>query len=268
MSQDNSKMINFILLGFARTGSTLLALSMAGHPNVHMSEELFNDYEDERRRAFGTGCRSAQCDLSDSEVAREDRFYRTGEDGAKFLREEIFHKAYSEEIKALGFKIFYNQARQDQNAEKVWDYLIDDTDIRVVHLVRDNLLENWLSLQVAFETNEWARWTGTKAKKVVLPPFSLDAKDCESYFDEITNSLKWARMKFADHKVLEIEYEADLCAQFVSTLNRVHDFLGVPRRHLKVPLKKQAQRKPCEQISNYEELKRHFRHTPYEGFFE
>lgn len=261
-------MIKFILLGYGRTGSTLLSLALREHYHVRMYEEIFNEAEEERRRSLLAGYRVCQTNgIGYQEEEGRSEFYRNGEDAARFVREEVFYERRCQEPLAVGFKIFYNQARQDRNAKKVWNYLIENKDIRVIHLTRNNLLECLLSLEIAFRTNEWTSPEGATVKRAQLPPFRLDPKTCESYFHELFVSREWAKLSFREHKTLSLEYEKDLCHDFQSTMTRVQDFLGVPRWHTEQPLAKQAKRTPREQISNYTELKEHFHCTLFEEFF-
>ena len=77
----------------------------------------------------------------------------------------------------------------------------------------------------------------------------------------------WAQDAFARHPTLTLEYEQDLCGDFRDTMVRVFDFIGVPAEPVRPELVKQRVRPPSEQILNYDELRRWFRHTLFEEFF-
>ena len=198
----------------------------------------------------------------------ENRYYRDGQDAARFLEDCVFYNHYWEPV-AVGFKLFHHQARNDENGRKAWDYLVADKDIRVIRLVRRNMLESMLSLRIAYQTNEWARLKNASRSEVLVPdPLHISPTECEDYFNEIEQFQQWTRDAFSEHQLLEIEYESDVCRSFQNTMHRIHDFLEVPRRRAQKMLQKQAQRKPAEQIVNYRELKAHFAETPYAGWFQ
>ena len=259
-------MVKFVLLGHRRSGSTLMLCDLAGHRNVYMFGELFNEHEEDRRQAFAAGLRG--CTVARRRGMNGDGLYREGQDGGLFLRDSVFYEHYWEPV-AVGFKLFYHQARDTEGARRAWEYLVADKDVRVVHLVRRNMLESMLSLRIAFQTNEWASLVGEAHARTEPPaPLHFSPQECEGYFGETEKSLQWARAAFDGHPCLEVEYEADLCRGFQATMHRVQDFLGVPRRRSRRLLRKQAQRRPSEQISNYAELKAHFAPTPYARWFE
>jgi len=260
-------MVRFLILAHARSGSNLLMCGLFKQRNVHMFAELFNELEEERRRAFRASfqdCKTASVPHPSVELD-ENEFYHDGEDGAAFLERAIFYRHARESV-AVGFKMFFHQARSSENARKVWQHLICDREVRVIHLMRRNLLESFLSLQLAFQTDHWIFPRNGEAPPVP-PPLHLSPKECEDYFRNVLAGRRWARQKFRGHPSIEVEYEADLCRGFQATVHRVQDFLGVPRRRARRLLRKQARVGPREQIGNYAELKAHFAGTPYASWF-
>lgn len=264
----NNRVIKFVLLAHARSGSTLLTLALREHKSIRMFGELFHIDEEERKRAF----HSAKSNVSTEEQLfrseqRRSASYTETKDGATFLHEEIFCKNFNDEPFAVGFKLHYNHARDNLKAMTVWDYLSGNKDIYIIHLQRKNLLETILSRRIAFLTDEWERPAGTKGKVVYHDALILDPITCQSYFDEMVLSRQQILMDFAEHPLLGIEYEKDLYANFSSTIREVQNFLKVPYQPLPQLLEKQAKYGPKEQIANYEELKRFFYGTMYETFF-
>jgi LPS sulfotransferase NodH len=261
-------MVRFLLLAHARSGSNLLMCGLFKQRNVHMFAELFNELEEERRRSFRASfqdCKTASVPHASVKLD-ENEFYHDGEDGARFLERAVFYRHARESV-AVGFKMFFHQARSTENARKVWQYLICDPEIRIIHLMRRNLLESFVSLQLAFQTDQWIFPRNGEAPPVP-PPLYVCPKECADYFRNVLAGRRWAREQFRDHPSIEVEYEEDLCRRFQATMNRVQEFLGVPRRRSRRMLRKQAQRRPSEQISNYAELKAHFAPTPYARWFE
>jgi LPS sulfotransferase NodH len=256
-------MVKFILLGHGRSGSTLLVKTLLQHSRILMEEELFHPEEAER---FKVDPHPTESSLEQTEFEIEP--YRDFEDGAEFLTERVFCERENSRFLAVGFKMFYTHARENKNAKTAWDYLTSDESIHVVHLVRTNILATFLSLKMAFQTGEWRRWKGTASAAATPLSLRLEPAECEQFFNQIVAHRLWAQRAFQSHPFLEIYYENDVCSDFENTMFRIYDFLNVPREPARELLEKQASRRPADLISNYDELRHHFRHTLFESFFE
>lgn len=254
-------MVKFILLGQGRSGSSLITEALAEHPEVRIAGEVFHAEEEGRRLAFqalnGTGPGGE----------REAQYYRDGVDAWQFLEEAVFYAPPGSGVRAAGFKMFYRHARRNPAEKRAWNYLLANNDVHVIHLIRENTLESYISLRVAFLTGEWERPKGANTQRKEQPRLRLEPKECEVYFNQEIAWRKWARESFGSHPFFEIKYEKDVCARFVEVMNEIHDFIAVPRRRARQLLEKQAQRPPRETVTNYEELKEYFRYTLYEDFF-
>ena len=256
----------FILLAHPRSGSALLLRSLAEHAHIRMFGELFNDEETERKRAF----REIQrCRMARRLGIDKSMYYQNGEDGGQFLRERVFYERPGEGIvKAVGFKIFYEQARENLNVKKAWEYLLENKHIKVIHLTRSNLLETYLSLRIASLTNVWARAKGEPESKFSgVQPLRFEAEQCALYFDEIVAYRQWVKSRWQDHPMLELNYEDDLLTNYASAFYKVEDFSQVDHLPVEKKLEKQARCHPRERISNYDELKEYFRFTIHEKYF-
>jgi Sulfotransferase family len=257
-------MVKFILLGHRRSGSTVILCGLAEHTNIFMFRELFNESDVVKQDAYRAGLRNSV--VAKRRGFDKTKFYKDGEDASLFLEHQVFFPRYWTPV-AVGFKIFYHHAHDTRGAEKAWEYLFAHPEIRVIHLVRRNLLESFLSLRIAFQTDEWTRAKGEAAPRRELPPQHLPVTECAEYFAEIKRQRELARHGFRHHQVMEIEYERDICRNFQGTLHRIQAFLEVPSMDAQQLLEKQALHKPWEQISNYSELKEHFRHSDYAELF-
>jgi LPS sulfotransferase NodH len=258
-------MTKFILLGHRRSGSTLALCGLLDHGNVYVSGELFNEDEKEREKSFGLGLRHSKA--ARKQGITNARFYRDSEDAAEFIDKKVFFDHWWEPV-AVGFKLFYHQARDTPGSRLAWEYLKSHPEVRIIHLIRRNFLESLLSLRIAIQTDEWARLANTTRPRSTVPPFYLNPQDCSDYFLEIEQQKKDARNSFHSHHFLEVEYERDLCGDFEQTIYRIQDFLNVPRLRARKLVERQAQRKPSQQISNYSELKEYFRPSPHSDLFE
>lgn len=257
-------MVKFILLGHRRCGSTVVLCGLAESMHIFMFSELFHERSEVRQEAYRVG-------LRDSLAAKrrgldKTKFYQIGEDGGQFIRDRVFFPRYWSPV-AVGFKIFYHHAHDTPAAEKAWDYLFEHREIKVIHLVRRNLLESFLSLQIALQTDEWTRAMGEVTPRRELPPQHLTVAECAEYFADIERQREWARSCFRHHQLLEIEYERDICLNFQDTIHRIQAFLDIPCLDAQQFLEKQALHKPWQKISNYSELKEHFRNSAYAELF-
>jgi hypothetical protein len=252
---------NFVLLGHARCGSNLLVRALAENPQVRMTGEVLS--QDEATRIAGW----ERVNKTNWTEPRGEA-YRLGEDGAEFLRTRIFSDTYLENICAFGFKLFYDQADFNRHVRSAWDYLVDNTDIKIIHLVRRNLLLSLISKEVAERSNNWYQLSEDKEKRPPLPPFSLKRSVCQRYFDHITEAREQAQQRFAKHDVLTIQYETELCADFRDTTFRAFEFINTVKWRVHPGFIKQQSLTAPQQITNFDELRDSFQNTPYAGFFE
>ncbi len=261
-------MMKFVLLAHSRSGSTLVAMALRQHRSIVMFGELFNDEEPERKRAFDFGASFRQarrigCLSQRSKI----NYYTQSVDAAEFLQKEIFADHDWSEDSAIGFKMLYEQARESVNAITAWDYLLQNKDIHIIHLQRNNLLESYLSLRLAHMTGEWTIPESTATGVDGLNRILLDPVACQTYFDQTMALREQIRKNFSTHPILDIEYERDICAHFDTTMQEIQRFLDIPEQDLPQLIKKQAQQKPWEQIANYQDLRLFFRFTSYREFF-
>jgi LPS sulfotransferase NodH len=259
-------MVKFVLLGHKRCGSTLLSISLSCHTNVFMFGEVFNESIEERQRAYCIGLRN--CKAARRQNITAQNYYREG-DAANFLKRWVYFRNYMDPV-AVGFKMFYEHCRDDVEMRQAWSYLIAEKDIRVIHLYRRNLLETYLSLTLAMQTNKWARHKGAggSSRLTSLEPVYLSPKDCEDYFRKLAAEQEETRRNFCGHQMLEISYENNICRQYQETFDLICDFLAVPKTRTGKQLEKQAVGKPSQQISNYAELKQYFSTTEFACHFE
>ena len=245
----------FVVLCHARTGSNLICGSLSEHPQIRMLGEIFHPTEEQRRQNAGHD-------------GNPGRHYRDGEDGARYLAREVYGASSEPDIRAAGFKMFYDYARWEVPMRTAWDYLLADHDIRFLLLTRRNLLECLVSHEVALRTDRWRVPAGEPAPtKIDLAPFPLDAERCHAYFDRILTWRTWAAEALRSHPVLSLEYESDLDAHFPATMSRVFEFLDVAPAAAEPQTARQRTKSPAQQLSNFDELRSHFRHTPYTEFF-
>jgi LPS sulfotransferase NodH len=241
---------HFVVVAHPRSGSTLLQEALRQHPDIQMFGELLHDNVEARKR-----------DLGDRGI-----YYRGGSSAAQFLERVVFGEDEAGSARAVGFKLFYGHARMDDAAREAWQLLTTRKDIYIVHMVRRNLLDSFVSLKVAIRTNEWACLIEAARKPSDVEPFAVAARECRSFFDNVTRDRRMTREVFMRPRYMEVTYDA-LASGYLDRVNSVVAFLGLSPFRPCHKLVKQATKTPREQLSNYEELERAFRNTQYACFF-
>ncbi|GMT99599.1 hypothetical protein KH5H1_37190 [Corallococcus caeni] len=232
---------NFVILGHPRSGSTLLLNALREHPGLRVYGELFQEELEERRNGFGAA----------------DGVYEPSMDGASFLAERIFRRRDDPDLLAVGFKLFYLQAREPQ-ARSAWRYLLNRTDVRIIHLTRDNALDTFVSLSEAEASGRWH--VEIDEAIPTSEPIRIDPERCLAFLDAIYAYREWARRAFWAHEALELSYER-LHADFSAALFDVQSFLGVPPVPLPALLRKQGVRPLSARITNFAEITELLRRT-------
>jgi len=273
--------VRFIILSGPRTGSNMLAEALNSSPSVRCFHEVLNFVQDfimydvyNADRAEGS--------------AEDDMAFRE-RDPIGFLEQRIFGE-YPDGIRAVGFKYHYGQI---WGLPGVFDHIVKDESIRVVHLKRRNRLRTLLSLKAARETGRWMEVPMTPARalgalrhpsrlvrKVAelarrpdapttvpehgltishqeLDEFIISAEMTESHFEEV----------FAQHPSMTVYYE-DILHERDVVYESTQSFLDVEAYSLSVTLTKQHPEPARQLLSNFEELHSAFKGTKYAAWFE
>ena len=276
--------VRFIILSGPRTGSNMLAQALNSNPSIRCFHEVLNsivgfvmyDLHNTDRQESPT----------EDDVAFRER------DPIGFLEQRIFGE-YPDDVAAVGFKYHYGHI---WGFPGVFDHVVKDDSIRVVHLKRRNGLRTLLSLKTAQQTGRWMetgtlpltparllgallhpkRLAGRVAKLVQRPDppvtvpereltiskeeldqFIISAEMTEHHFDEL----------FERHPSITVYYE-DILHQRNVVYEATQSFLGVEAHPLSVTLAKQNPEPARELLSNFDELRVAFKDTEYASWFE
>jgi LPS sulfotransferase NodH len=240
----------FVIVGTARTGSTLLINLLNSHSQVLAFGELF-------RSPTAIGWDVAP--FTTYKSAKLIALYRS--DPQRFLDKSVFRR-WPQGYAAIGFKLFYYHARiAPFNA--VWEYLAQNTDIYVLHIKRRNVLEQFVSLKLAHTTDVWSL---TEPVMRQPEPLRLEIEDCRKHFELIRSVESDCDVFFARHQVKNIYYE-DLTADRDAGIASVEKFLGLKDEKLSTELVRQRTLPLSKAIANYKELKQAFAKTEWADFF-
>jgi len=240
----------FVIVGIARTGSTLLVDLLNAHSQVQAFGELFRSMD-----VVGWDVRPFTTHQSPRLLA----LYRS--DPLAFLDRCVFRR-WPAACEAVGFKLFYYHARQLPHA-MVWDHLAADRSIRIIHVRRANVLSQYCSLQLAHKTDVWS---SRRAPASEPPPIRLEIDACREHFAAVRASEAECALLFRSHPVIDLYYE-DLVSERDRQLQAVQTFLELRHEPVSSALVRQRRRPLSHGIANYDELKRAFAGTEWAGFF-
>jgi len=207
----------FVVITRSRTGSNFLMASLNSHPNIVANREVFREL-DEKSCA------------------------------------EVWERTFAKKphnITLVGFKIFYYHPL-DSDDRSVWDQLVADKRVKVIHLKRNNLLRTVLSGKIALKTKVWTNKRSAIKVKLEDKKLSLNVDECIVEFKKIKEWESNIDKMFNDHPKLVINYEKLVAKP--DTFDEILDFLGIEQKELKSGYKKQNKEPLEELIENYHEF--------------
>lgn len=269
----------FLILGNIRTGSTMLTSYLGSHPEVRMFYELFHRYP----RSIPFNVRGYERRKNDPEVVN-----LRNTDPVRFLETHVFGRQ-PQRIRAVGFKLFYTQARGGspwwrgpefsrwwdhagtneepdwgRASSDVWEYLAEDKELFVIHLRRGNPLRKAVSAELAKLTGRWGVGaTGGAGAGPTRATVRLNADHCLQDFEAGQRMEQEADALFAGHQVLQLSYE-DLVSASGAEMERVQQFLGLQLYPLQTKTRKLNRRPLSDVIENYSEVASALRGSPWE----
>lgn len=207
----------FMISCTARSGSSMLSTLLNSHPRLLCHGEILaaphesaGPYHELRKQ--GT-------DIDD--WLRE---YRQRHPAA-FLYDVCFNPAGHQ---CVGFKFKLEESLAEAY-RSFRDLLIADTDVKIIHLRRKNILDKYISLQMAKQSGVFSIRSSKQRPK--LQPFVIDIPDLVAYVREDRQRYEAAIKLFRNHRRLHVTYE-ELCESRPEALARIQDFLGLPQANL------------------------------------
>lgn len=247
----------FMITCPARTGSTLLTSYLQSHPRILCHGEI---YARKHVRAI-LGIYN-QLQRENPEYGEALRNYRDNHPQAFLYKIALDRQAR----KVVGFKLKYDELVHPY-MKQTRDLIQKDTDIKIIHLRRENLLERYLSWYIVNRVNGITmRVQGQALPKVTK--IKLDPNKCQENFEETEKRYDLFKQIFIDHPVLEVTYEELAGEQKQKKLSEIQDFLTIKRFELSSKVIKIAQKDASETIENYGELRDFFSNSKYSKFFK
>ena len=218
----------FAVIGHSRTGSNYLFVGLSTSNCVRMYHEVFA----KRNREM---------------VGRE----------FDLIFPMIFRKE-SRNIKAVGFKLFYEHLTSDE-----WEKFLLHKYIGIIHLTRKNRLRTIVSLDIAFKTDEWSLSVNDKNKQLDEKRVFLDTSRLIDRLEQIRHYETFIRDRFKDRDVVEVVYEK-LTIKPGDTFQHIGEYLGIDDIDLsKITLTKQNPESLEQLIINFDEVYALLKNTKY-----
>src|SRR5690606_18079996 len=185
------------------------------------------------------------------------------DDPAAFV-DQLLERARTQGARMFGFKVFYEQALMNPAA---FAYLLANRDMKVIHLVRRNLLQRRLSELRAQATDRWIHAKGSSdASGAPSPVLDVEAPRLIADFQRMTQRRREFAEIFAEHDVLEVFYE-DLVTDLSATYARICDFLGIHRIPVAPRTDPTPSRPLSELVPEWNRLRVALQGTGFETFF-
>lgn len=156
-----------------------------------------------------------------------------------------------------GFKMLYYEL----NPVFV-DYFKSRSDIKIVHLVRQDSLECCISKIMASTTKIYHVPVGREHK---CCPITVCVKDLERRMMKHKRDVNKHNNMFGNPYCVFYE---DLVSSWDHTIGGLLDFMGAAREPLPMKLQKVVQDPIHKVVKNYQEIKAHFQGTEFEKFFK
>lgn len=224
-----------IILTTQRTGSTFLVGCLRSHPEIECASEILNGDPEVPAATYRGKFLQAYKVL---------RIVRSGAWRPARHMSRFFEGGTA---RVRCFKVMYNQLARPFARR----YLVDNEDIRVIHLHRENLLKVHVStllmskrMHVQSRTQVQPVWTHVDPGKAIASIRRARANHA---------SYEWA---FNRHARLNVAYEHLIEGQGLApdARDRICDFLGVERLPMKSAIVKMNPESLRDMVTNYDEL--------------
>ena len=243
-----------MLISAARSGSTMIRTTLAGHPQVHMHGEVMD--QELVRSALKAYLPKAIKALSPEECARTMLLERS-RDTKQFIQETIFVAGGKK--KAVGFKLLLDQALSMHFAD-AFLWLADQKEVKIIWLERRNHLARYAS-RLLHKNGRVLVWA-----KDELPAQLTTEVDPDEFQQDICNqeaAMKIMRERFDGHPCLEIVYE-DVVKDPNAGYKSIFSFLNVDEAvEPCIATRKVNSTDLSKVISNLESIRSHAAISPF-----
>ncbi len=259
-------MQRFIILTLGRSGSNHWVSLVNEHPRVLNYGEVLGDYTPHERFVRPALRRSnagyVDSLLSSRAMAYLGQGYSAVSRIARGERPRM-PKRYSE-LEAVGLKDFSQLVERRELA----DHLLEVEDLKVISLLRRDVLRRFISLERLHAGGAVANRGGAATEG---PTLTLDRDHTLEQLDIFAAELDYHERlvgRFPDGAVLELEYETVFRSSnaMERATAEVFEFLGVEPLEVRSPHRKLTDDDLRAVVANYDEMVEWLTGTPYERF--
>lgn len=228
------------LLSWERSGTNLLGSMLNSHPDIVHHGELFNESKPSRQLEW---------------KRLPQRLIGENEDFAPYL-ENFAYPPEPEGKRVVSFKLFPLQTVQNPLWHGLPRYLRDEG-IRIMYLRRENLLDVFLSGQLARRSQKWYFVSPSEDLKTEYQkPIRLDTDYCITMFHIMENWHQFFTDFFPQDAVFPLTYR-QIVTDPQHHLSLLYRWLDLPPHTVSNPRKIERQRRlpKHEVIANFEELR-------------
>lgn len=246
-------MTKFIVFTTPRTGSTLLVKSLDTHPDIFCAGEIF--------LLSGTQFHG-ECSFKFWKFPLPKKaIYLLNFPNMWMNLKSFLNRFFTPKKgeKARGFKLMHFQTAY---LPGIIDYL-KKNDVKVILLLRENLLKNTLSDLRARHTGVYHN-SGASTEK--LPKFKVDVETLGKKMAEIDTFNKQLEHVTADMNRLKVTYEE--FDNWDATMQKVLNFINVSGKSIAPVSKKLNPDKLEDMIENYDEMKAWLQQHNYAHFLD
>jgi LPS sulfotransferase NodH len=219
----SKKYTPFVILSEPRSGSTMLHTYLNSHTQIKSYGEVLRE------------------NIEANAIVKETTPYIN----------TLAFKPHTPALKAIGLKLFYEYYEDPRYAES-FKYIVNRNDVKIIYLIRRDILKVYVSLKIAQKTNVWS--SVKSATNGTQPRITIDRHDYIKFREEHLRHRRLFVSLLKDHPLLEVAYE-DLVQNPQPILNSIQQFLGVKPKALFTLLKQQNPGSVESLITNYDEVK-------------
>lgn len=218
----------FLIIGFARSGTTLLHTYLNSHAQIH----------------------------SIGQVGLEH-----------FNSENAIFPLYAPNIKAGGAKFLLSLKENKEEVRVIKSFIQEEPKLKILFLSRRNLLDLYVSYQIARKTKQWSQDGKQQKISLQDKQLKITVEELQQFLQEAEEQLHRYRSLLQEQPLLEISYE-ELSEKPGEVLPKVQNFLGVKESALFSLLQKQNPEPLSKLIINYSEVRKALKNTPHQSFLK
>lgn len=204
-------MSRFVILSTGRSGSNLLCWALSEHPNVH---SFLEPLKTNRGEVIAGTC------------------FADWDDPVAFCERVIWNPDNAGGKTTIGFKLFFGHSRARPGDHVIWDYLRKHDDVKKILLIRENVVDQYLSFLRAKRSGHW-HTESLKRKNIDLDQARqrynekiwVNPQEMRRHLDQLYAGQSWLINNFNGKDCLRIDY-SEMSTDLQETMNRAFSFLG------------------------------------------